>query len=55
MGTQGSTFDQGPSLDGGLWALRADPRDFCPVLATLHCYPFSSQLVLNLTLALSWV
>ena len=21
----------------------------------LHCYPFSSQLVLNLTLALSWV
>jgi hypothetical protein len=21
----------------------------------MHCYPFSSQLVLNLTLALSWV
>jgi hypothetical protein len=27
-----------------------------PVAAIyLHCYPFSSQLVLNLTLALSWV
>ncbi len=24
-------------------------------ILTLHCYPFSSQLVLNLTLALSWV
>ncbi len=25
------------------------------IQAQLHCYPFSSQLVLNLTLALSWV
>jgi hypothetical protein len=26
-----------------------------PGFHILHCYPFSSQLVLNLTLALSWV
>ncbi len=28
---------------------------FNPLCYLLHCYPFSSQLVLNLTLALSWV
>ncbi len=29
--------------------------DFLVLLELSHCYPFSSQLVLNLTLALSWV
>jgi hypothetical protein len=32
-GDSRSTFERGPSLDG-LWARRADTRDFCPVSAT---------------------
>ncbi len=32
-----------------------DAANFVPISYVLHCYPFSSQLVLNLTLALSWV
>ncbi len=33
-------------------ALESHTRSKC---SNVHCYPFSSQLVLNLTLALSWI
>jgi hypothetical protein len=36
-------------------AISGDPVADESLQGNPHCYPFSSQLVLNLTLALSWV